>query len=307
MNLFKKILDRIAFNRQTSPVDSPKIISSLKELDTFLEEAREAENDDALRNVFKKFQMIFPYDLPNDPFSKEYRDQQFKFYEFLAGKPYAEVNEESVFDVEVAVANPFPFSTGSSETVGNQLMAVGHIIKTMKLPIGSKVLEFGPGWGNTTLQLARTGFLVTAIDVESRFVELIAKRAKQKQVELDVRLGTFDFVYETDEQWDAVLFFECFHHCADHIKLIKGLDNVVKPGGKVIFAAEPITDALTMPWGFRLDGESLWAIRSHGWCELGFTESYFRTVMHDNGWKLSVENCPNTPWGNIFVATRIDK
>lgn len=162
--------------------------------------------------MFTEFHMEFPFELPDDPFSKEYSDKQFEFYEYLAGKPYAEANEESVFDVELAVAKPFPFLTESASIVGNQLMAIGHIIKTMNLPAGSRVLEFGPGWSNITLQLARMGYSVTAVGVEIRFIELIRKRAKQKQLKVDLRIGTFDFVDQTEEQWDAVLFFECFHH-----------------------------------------------------------------------------------------------
>lgn len=105
----------------------------------------------------------------------------------------------------------------------------------------------------------------------------------------------------------AILFFECFHHCADHQDLIKGLDRVVSPGGKVIFAAEPITDDFPVPWGFRLDGESLWAIRQHGWCELGFQETYFRELLSKNGWAISKHVCTETPWGTIFVAKRQDE
>lgn len=296
MELIKKIFRKL----------KRKSVVTLDELDVFLRKTEQVANDDDLRKVFLEFEMKFPFKLPRDPFSKEYRDKQFEFYEFLAGKPYSEANEESVFDVDLALAKPFPFATQSPSTVGNQLMAIGHIIKTMDLPSGSSVLEFGPGWGNTTLQLARMGYAVTAVDVEPRFIELIRRRAEQKKLEVDLRLGTFKFVDQTDEQWDAILFFECFHHCADHIELIKGLNNVIKPGGRVIFAAEPITNAFSMPWGFRLDGESLWAIRSNGWCELGFTETYFKKVMNDNGWKITTNNCTDTPWGNIFVATRIN-
>lgn len=33
------------------------------------------------------------------------------------------------------------------------------------------------------------------------------------------------------EQLDAALFFECFHHCSDHTRLLRGLHSVVKPTG----------------------------------------------------------------------------
>jgi len=108
-----------------------------------------------------------------------------------------------------------------------------------------------------------------------------------------------------DRQFDAVLFFECFHHCANHQTLIAEFDRVVAPGGKILFAAEPITADFPIPWGLRLDGESLWAIRKHGWMELGFNERYFDSLLARHGWKLTKSVCHDTPWGVMFTATRM--
>jgi 2-polyprenyl-3-methyl-5-hydroxy-6-metoxy-1,4-benzoquinol methylase len=295
-----------AVGNKLFPVNGVRLVKTLDELDVILEEADAAEaiSDDALRHVFTTFRMEFPLELPGDPYSNEYRKKQFELYEYLAGKPYGTENEVSIFDVGNASSRPFPFFTGSPQTVGNHLIAIGHLIRTLDLPENSSVLEFGPGWGNTTVWLARMGYTVTAVDIENRFVELIRQRAKQKQLEVEAIQGDFQFVHQTDRQWDAVLFFECFHHCADHHALIEGLDRVIKPGGRAVFAAEPITDDFPLPWGLRLDGESLWAIRKNGWCELGFQETYFRELLAKNGWFISKHVCSETPWGTILVATR---
>lgn len=290
-------------------IEGVRVVKSLDELDVILKEADAAEaiSDDALRQVFTTFRMEFPLELPTDPYSEDYQNKQFEFYEYLAGKEYRTENEESIFDVGNASSRPFPFYTGSPQTVGNHLIAIGHLIRTINLPENSSILEFGPGWGNTTVWLARMGYEVTAIDIENRFINLIKKRAKQKSLEVEAIQGDFQFIHTTNRQWDAILFFECFHHCADHQALVKGLDRVIKPGGKVIFAAEPITDDFPIPWGFRLDGESLWAIRKNGWCELGFQETYFRELLAKNGWDINKHVCTETPWGTIFVATRQDE
>lgn len=283
-----------------------RCVKSLGELDAILKEldAALAVSDDELRRVFKTFHMEFPLELPADPYSETYRRRQFELYEFLAGKPYSPGNEVSEFDVDRAASRPFPFHTESPATVGNHLIAIGHLIRTLNLPAGASVLEFGPGWGNTTVWLARMGYRVTAVDIEKRFVDLIAERARRKQLEIEAIQGDFQMVQTTDRRWDAVLFFESFHHCADHHALVQRLEKIVNPGGKVIFAAEPITDDFPIPWGFRLDGESLWAIRNFGWCELGFQESYFTDLMGRHGWALEKHSCAETPWGTIFVATR---
>jgi hypothetical protein len=83
------------------------------------------------------------------------------------------------------------------------------------------------------------------------------------------------------------------------------LDGVVNEGGQVIFAAEPITDLFPVPWDFRLDGESLRAIRKFGWCELGFQECYFRDLLHRQGWSVKRTDFTDTPIGTVFTATRL--
>lgn len=283
-----------------------RVVSTLAEVDEMLHMLDEAAaiSDDELRRGFQKFHMTFPMDLPPDPCSPEYRDKQMQLYEWLHGKPYTVANEVSAFDVKAAARSPFPFYTESPSTVGNHIISIGHIIRTMNLPAKSSVLEFGPGWGNTTVWLARMGYDVTAVDIEKNFVELINERAKQKGLKIRTMQGDFSLIAQFERQFDAVLFFECFHHCSDHRALIAALDRVVAPNGKVIFAAEPITDDFPIPWGLRLDGESLWAIRKSGWLELGFQERYFRTLLADHGWNLEKFVCHETPWGVVFVATR---
>lgn len=283
-----------------------EVVRTLDELDRALArlDAAAAISDDELRRGFATFRMEFPLALPADPDTPEYRAVQMRFYEWLHGKPYATTNEVSAFDVAAHVRRPFPYSTGSPDTVGHQLIAIGHLIRTLGLREGQSVLEFGPGWGNTTLALARMGCRVTAVDVERNFIDLIAGRARAKDLEIELLHGDFGLAATIDRRFDAVLFFECFHHCADHQSLVASLDRVVAPGGKVVFAAEPILDEFPLPWGLRMDGESLWAIRRQGWLELGFQETYFRGLLARHGWRVDKVVCPETPWGVIFVARR---
>ena len=136
-----------------------QVIRSIEELDAKIEECNraEAQSDDAMRAVFGSFRMDPPGGLPPDPFSESYRQAQLALYRDVAGRSYDTANEVTAFDIEAALRRPFPFSTGSSVTTGEQLMAVGWLIRAMALPPGSRIVEFGPGWGNTTLALARLG------------------------------------------------------------------------------------------------------------------------------------------------------
>jgi 2-polyprenyl-3-methyl-5-hydroxy-6-metoxy-1,4-benzoquinol methylase len=280
-----------------------RTLKTLEELDHVLDDcdAAAAVSDDALRDVFTSFQML-PLPAPADPFSQEFLEHQLAVYRRIAGRDYTLKNEETTFNVADAVRRPFPYSTGSCQTVGEQLMAIGYLISQMGLAPGSSVLEFGPGWGNTTLALAQIGMAVTAVDIEARFCELIAERASLAGVNIDVVNSDFMWAEQTDKTYDVVLFFECFHHCADHLRLLKALRRVLKPGGCIVFAAEPVYAEFPQPWGLRLDGQSLWSIRKFGWMELGFSDRYFQQALALAGWRAERTVSSDVPWMTIWTA-----
>lgn len=283
-----------------------QIIRTMDELDQVLErlDAAQKVSDDELRKLFPTFRMEFDPGVPPDPYSEPYRAAQFELYRRISGKEYSVKNEVSAFNLDHAASRPFPYYTGSCETVGDHLAAIAHVVRTLKLKPGSKVLEFGPGWGNTTLTLAMMGFDVTAVDIEKNFCDLITRRAAQVGVPLKVVNADFSWIEQVTEPVDAVLFFESFHHCSDHLRLIKALSQAVKEDGRVFFAAEPVTADFPLPWGLRLDGESLWAIRNFGWLELGYNERYFLEMLTKFGWRVEKHVGAGTTWGTVYEASR---
>ena len=62
------------------------------------------------------------------------------------------------------------------------------------------------------------------------------------------------------------------------------MHKILKPKGKIYFAAEPITNIFPLPWTLRMDGESLFVIRKHGWMELGFRSDFFSDLLIKTGW-----------------------
>src|SRR5262249_59834888 len=106
------------------------------------------------------------------------------------------------------------------------------------------------------------------------------------------------------EKFDRVLFYESFHHCHDHAAMIARLDGLVADGGAVVFAGEPITDDFPMPWGVRLDGHSLWAVRLRGWLELGFRTDYFLGLLDRHGWRAERSASRDVQVHSVIVARR---
>jgi len=297
-----------------APIVPPgvKILSTLEELDRYLQMANEAalRSDDDLRKVLASFEFRRERASKLDPYSDEYAREQHELYLHIAGvESYSPQNERSLWlkDLANAARQPFPYYTRSAETVGDQIMALGFIIKTMNLPSGASILEFGAGWGNTSINLARMGYAVTAVDIEPRFLDLINERATMLGLPVETVCQNFGPVLDDDgapRVFDAVLFYESFHHCSDHRKLVLQLRSMIKDDGIVVFASEPILDSFPLPWGLRLDGMSAWSIRSFKWLELGFQESYFRGLMAKNGWSVTKYTCADTHLGVIFVARK---
>lgn len=92
-------------------------------------------SDDCGRAALNNFCFKIDKDLiPEDPFSQDYYDFQMNLYSTLSGRSgYDITNEESVFNLGEIQNCPFPYYTGSASTVGDQLLAIGFIIKKTNL------------------------------------------------------------------------------------------------------------------------------------------------------------------------------
>ena len=285
-----------------------KYIKNVKDLDIEFQRVDEKlaiSHDEGMR-ALNEFCYVFDGTLPQDPYSQEYFDAQMKLYLRISGRDnYTVANEHVDFDYEGLKNNPYPYYTESPSAVGDQLIAQGFLIKTMNLKPNSRIVEFGPGWGNTTLHFTQMGYEVTAVDSERSFIDLIRYRTEMlsKKIEL-VNKDMLDFSSST--RYDAAVFFECFHHCANHLKLIKNLHDLINDDGLIAFAAEPIADApyFPYPWGVRLEGMSVWSIRRFGWLELGFDTSYFMRTLLLFGWTPRRYRSDASPIADVIIARK---
>lgn len=283
-----------------------KYINNIQQLDIEIAKADERGqiSDDQLRLALSEFCYIVDKDLPKDPYSREYFEAQMELYLAISGRSqYTIANEHSPFDFEALKNNPFPYCTKSPNTVGEQLIAFGFLIRAMNLAPDSRIVEFGPGWGNTTLHFAQMGYEVTAVDCEDSFLNLIKYRTQNlvnpvKTIKSDM----LDFT--TNIKYNAAVFFECFHHCMNHLQLLENLHNFIADDGLIAFAAEPIVNDFLYPWGLRLDGMSVWSIRKFGWLELGFDTSYFFRTLLMLGWSPKRYRSDVSHYADVIIAKK---
>lgn len=289
---------------------SMRYINNLQDLDLEIKKADERAviSDDELRKALTEFHYVVDRALPKDPYSQDYYDAQMKLYLDISGREHYTVeNEHTDFDFESLKNNPFPYCTKSPTTVGDQLIAQGFLIKTVNLPPHARIVEFGPGFGNTTLHFTQMGYQVTAVDCEQSYLDLIKYRAEKFSNKVNlVKKDMLEFF--SNEKYDAAIFYECFHHCSNHIKLLKNLYELISDNGLIAFAAEPIveepTTALPYPWGLRLDGISVWSIRKFGWLELGFDTSYFMRTLLLHGWIPKRYRSDASPLAHVILAKK---
>lgn len=208
----------------------------------------------------------------------------------ITGSDYDSSMEGHKIDVRRAAEKPFPYYMASTNEIGYWLTVVGHLMQVMALRRGARVLEIGFGYGFITEALVRAGLHVDAIDVSPSFCELLDLRLQPYNSSFRIFNMDFDDYY-TDHKYDAVLFFESFHHMDAHFQAALKAKSLLK--GKestVVFGAEPIVGdndpVVPYPWGLRMDGRSLLTVRKNGWMEIGFRESYFREMLGKAGFSF---------------------
>lgn len=288
-----------------APVQQLRQIRTLEELDAEISRCDEiaAVSADEFSKAVSEFCYVVDKPFPADPFSQEYIDFQHQLYREISGRcSYSIENEKSPFDLELAKNHPYPYQTHSATAVGDQLIAQGFLIKMMNLPPDSRVIEFGPGWGNTTLHMLQMGYKMTAVDAEPNFLKLIHHRAGDlaDKIEL-VHQDMLEF--RSDKKYDAAVFFECFHHCSNPLQLLKNLHTLLTDQGVIAFAAEPIAP-FPYPWGIRLDGISVYSIRKYGWLELGFNTDYFMQMLDQLGWTPQRFQSDISPIADVIIAKK---
>ena len=267
-----------------------------------------AISDNELRRGLDSFRLDPPHMQESNPFSPAYRHEILHIYEQLFGQPFNVTNEGLDINADHELAWGFPYGTKNSTTIGSFLIAFGYLIKTMNLMQGARVLEVGCGTGALTRHLAKSGFRVTSLEVNSSNVELVNRMTARYPVRPQVILGDAT-AFEPSEQYDAIIFFESLHHFIEHEKFLKCCVSWLAEDGMIAFCAEPIYSkghpSLAYPWGLRLDGQSLRGMYRFGWIELGFRQSYFDQLMQRVGLMYSRHLCVDSHWSEMFIATPI--
>lgn len=105
---------------------------------------------------------------------------------------------------------------------------------------GSRILDIGCGSGYISLELARSGYHVTGIDISSKVIDVAKKTLESNPFKdgfgsLKYHISSFD---EFDGKFDVVLFRGVIHHIKNPEKVILRTLDLLNPAG-LLMCIEP--------------------------------------------------------------------
>ena len=144
------------------------------------------------------------------------------------------------------------------------------------------LLEVGCGIGVDSIQLAKRGFQVTAVDLTENALAVAEQFAARRQVTIDFRLGNAEGLDFPDESFDAVYSFGVLHHTPDIERSVAEVHRVLRPGGTayvMLYHRNSLVNL--MHWALRLPYESPRGRKDHCPVVYTFSRSGVRTLFRD--------------------------
>lgn len=241
-----------------------------------------------------------------DPFSEAYVEAQLRLYTEMSGRPLdQEAYEHTDFPIEHCVGAANAYGLPQPQAMVHHYLRLGTAVQLAGLPAGAQVLDMGAGWGLSSEFLATLGCRVTSVDINASFVELVRRRAERLSLPIAPRKGSFEGFAPVDatESYDGVLFYECLHHAVRPWVALERIAAVLKPGGALMLAGEPVND-FWPHWGLRLDPLSVYCIRKFGWFESGWSWAFLKSCIERAGLLASHEVSAQKDVGWVVIGRR---
>ena len=114
---------------------------------------------------------------------------------------------------------------------------VEKIVTLLGIAPGACLLDLCCGIGRHTIEFARLGYRVTAVDITAPFLTQARERAKREKVEVDFAQGDmreFTRPGAFDAAVNLVTSFGYFEDQADDLKAARNLCESLKPGARLV-------------------------------------------------------------------------
>lgn len=101
-------------------------------------------------------------------------------------------------------------------------------------PPAGEVLEIAPGPGFLSIEMARRGLRVKAVDISKTFVEIAGRNAANEGVKLELVHGDAASLPVADASVDFVVCRGAFKNFTQPVKAMSEMRRVLKPGGTAL-------------------------------------------------------------------------
>jgi SAM-dependent methyltransferase len=268
---------------------------------------------DRYRDAHLRLPAWFKPDL--DPWGDAYAAQQQRLWQLVAGtdrpyEPALDEKEAGWADVD-PVRRPGFYVRRDPQAIdaaADNLLATGMLLKHCGLQAGDWALEYGAGFAQSALALARLGVNVDTVDISALFCDYVRQQAEYFQVPLHPFEGRFGLKPRPGHRYRLIWFYESFHHCVDFLSVVPQLADHLEAGGCIILGGEPIVEkeyaAVPYPWGVRLHSEVAAVMRQTRWFELGFSERFLYDLFARAGFAGQRIDCEPSPFGRLYVFRR---
>jgi len=119
-------------------------------------------------------------------------------------------------------------------------------IDSCHLKPGDRVLDVGGGWGAFTEHAGRRGLEVTSLTISRHSEEYLADLIQR--LHLPGRVLNQDFLeYTTAEPFDAIVILGVMEHLPDYPAVLRQLQRLLKPGGRVYLDASAFREKYSKP------------------------------------------------------------
>jgi len=102
------------------------------------------------------------------------------------------------------------------------------------VPPAGDVLEVAPGPGFLSIELARRGLHVRAVDISKTFVEIVQRNAAADNVTVAVQQGNASALPFPDACVDFVVCRAAFKNFTEPVKAMSEMRRVLRPGGTAL-------------------------------------------------------------------------
>lgn len=127
------------------------------------------------------------------------------------------------------------------------------------LSLKSNIIELGAGTGRYSLELAKRGFDVTAVELVEHNVNILKEKAKDFKNIKVLKGNALNLSCFSDDSFDACLILGPMYHLynePDKLKVLAEGKRITKNKG-IIFVAYCMNEATIIQWGFKRDSENI--------------------------------------------------